>query len=69
MKDVIQALDEAPEEISPVLAIAARGKRVANNVLDEALTKAMDEEREIQRVINALVSGETMPARTVPIGF
>lgn len=70
MKDtVIAALEAAPEEISPILTISARGKRVTNAVLDEALMKAMDEEREIDRVIEALVKGETMPARTVPVGF
>ncbi len=66
---VITALDAAPEELSAILAIEARGKRVTHVALDEALMKAMDEEREIERVITAIANGETLPAQMVPVGF
>jgi hypothetical protein len=69
MNEVVSALDTAPEEISAVLTIQRRGKRVTNAALDEALLKAMDEEREIQRVLDALMKGETLAARAVPVGF
>lgn len=67
---VIQALDAAPETISPILVLAAtKPKRVRGEKLDQALLQAIDDEDATVRVRRALDSAEGEPANRLPIGF
>jgi hypothetical protein len=67
---VLNELDEAPEQISPILAIEATGWRKSNKLaVDDALLQLFADETEIQRITNALDAAESQSANTRPQGF
>lgn len=68
--EVFEALDAAPEEVNPVIALAALGRtRFRKGELDEALSRSVAMKLETKRARRALDAAPAQPARFVPEGF
>lgn len=67
---VVEKLSAAPEEISPIVAIAASPRRTKTiAAIDDALLKYVEDSREITRMTRALDEAPAIANNQRPIGF
>lgn len=66
---VVDALDNAPETISPILLIEAADTNPSAKAFDEAVLQMFDETAEIVRITRTLDEIASIASKTLPTGF